>query len=439
MKTFSISNIRNILIYGEYDAFHIEFHALTHEQNFNVHTVSNIGDFTKYLKSGMVHLLILDACIGYKKIKSIMKEITDYSMRNIPIILVVDQETLDEKYEYFDIGITHFYERGQVAYLIDLIQRVDREETYRKSFKDMSIAILDDDRLQLRILKSILNKNGVYDADVYSHPEELLKSTQTYDIYLVDLILPDIDGEIVMYELRKRYEHAVIIGVSSIEKQSTIAKVLAIGANDYLIKPVSASVFMAKLYNFAKNLMLRKENELKTKVLQELASKDGLTSLYNHRYIQELLTKMVKQAQRQGQPLSLMMLDIDDFKLLNDQYGHQYGDHVLSAVAKTLLNSVRESDLVGRYGGEEFMIVLPNTTPVQGMIIADRIKTEVSKLMLEHDISITISGGIAELETNVKQLIYDADCLLYEAKHTGKNKILNAYENINEINAYETC
>lgn len=439
MKTFNISNIRNILIYGDYDNFHIELHALTHEQNFNVHAVVDVGEFTKYLKSGMVHLMIFDAALGFDKIQYISEHISNNSVKNIPIVLVVDQESLDEKYEFFDIGITHFYERGQVAYLIDLIQRIDREETYKKSFKDMSIAILDDDLLQLRILKDILSRNGVYDADTYSHPAELLKSTQTYDIYLIDLILPDIDGEIVMYELRKRYEHAVIIGVSSIEKQSTIAKVLAIGANDYLIKPVSSSVFMAKLYNFAKNLILRKENELKTKVLQELASKDGLTSLYNHRYIQELLSKMVNQAKRHDQPLSLMMLDIDDFKLLNDRYGHQFGDDVLSLIAKTLLHSVRDNDLVGRYGGEEFMIILPNTTTAQGLVIAERIKADVSKITFEHDVSITVSGGIASLKSDVKQLIYDADCLLYDAKHSGKNKILNKYENNDKLNAYETC
>ncbi|MBI9013583.1 MAG: diguanylate cyclase [Clostridiales bacterium] len=439
MDAYNISNIKNILIYGDETNYQLERQALDRSGLFNVRTTSSSDDFYHVLESNIIHLIIFDSKIGSDVIKSLIKEIYYKGITKVPMVLIVDHETIDERYEYFNIGITNFYERGQVSYFVKMIQRIDKEETYRKSFKGMSIAVLDDDKLQLRILKDILDRNGIVDIDLFAHPYELLNSETIYDIYLIDLILPDIDGEIVMYELRKQYENAVIIGISSIEKQSTIAKVLAIGANDYLIKPVNEPVFMAKLYNYGKNLILRKENEMKTKVLQDLAIKDGLTTLYNHRHMQELLEQFVKQAKRYLRPLSLMMLDIDDFKALNDTYGHQFGDEVLARISKVLLQSIREQDIVGRYGGEEFVIILPETTAEQGAIIGQRIQKNISEMVFKYDVNITFSGGIAEFEKNVEQLIFDADHLMYSAKRTGKNRILYLLEEKDYLETYETC
>lgn len=439
MNSLSISNVKNILIYGDESNFQLELQALQLEGSFDVAIVDDEVTFRKYLSTDLVDLIVFDALIGHDHITDMIKQLDQDGIRKVPMILVVDHETIDERYEYFNIGITNFYERGQVSFLVDLIRRIDREETYRKSFKDMSIAILDDDKLQLKILKDILGRNGIYDVDTFEHPEDLLNAPQNYDIYLIDLILPKIDGEIVMYEIRKHHEHAIIIGVSSIEKHSTIAKVLALGANDYLVKPVNASVFMAKLYNYGKNLILRKENEMKTRVLQDLASKDGLTSLYNHRHVHEILNKFVTQAIRHDRPLAVMMLDIDNFKSLNDKHGHQYGDEVLAIISQTLLMSIRDHDIVGRYGGEEFIIILPDTTVQQGMIIGDRIRKKIKDLVFRKGVRVTISGGISQLVTDVEQLIYDADVLLYQAKKSGKDQVLCSDDKKETIDIYESC
>jgi len=439
MQTLNIANIKNILIFGDAAYFDKELLALKKEGLFDVTMVDNRHAFQTHLENTMNHLIIFDGLIGYDNISVLLKDVDSKGITNVPMILVVDEENFDERFEYFNIGITNFYERNQVDYLVDLIRRIDREETYHKSFKEMSIAILDDDRFHLRILNDILERHGIYNVDTFDHPQDLLDAKKVYDIYLIDLILPDVDGEIVMYEIRKRHEYAVIMGISSIEKHSTIAKVLAIGANDYLVKPINASVFMAKLYNYGKSLILRKENESKTKVLQELASKDGLTSLYNHRTIQELLNKQVKFAKRHKKDLSVMMLDIDNFKKLNDQYGHQFGDEVLSNIADVLLDTVREHDIVGRYGGEEFIVVFPNTNDAQGLIIGDRIKRKIESLTFRIDVNVTVSGGIASLTSSLEQLVYDADCLMYHAKSIGKNKIIIKKNTELEIEKYETC
>lgn len=439
MEAYNISNIKNILIFGDEANYQLELQALNLTGLFNIYKTSIAKEFDGVLESNVIHLIIFDLKLGQTTIKNTVKDIYYKGITKVPMMLVLDQETIDEHYDYFSIGITNFYERGQVSYFVEMIQRIDKEETYRKSFKGMSIAILDDDKLQLKILSDILDRNGIMDIDLFAHPYDLLNSNRQYDIYLIDLILPDVDGEIIMYELRKQYEEAIIIGVSSIEKQSTIAKVLAIGANDYLIKPVNEAVFMTKLYSYGKNLILRKENEMKTRVLQDLAIKDGLTSLYNHRHMHELLDKYVKQAKRYNRPLSLMMLDIDNFKKINDIYGHQFGDEVLSQLSSVLLSSIREQDIVGRYGGEEFVIILPETNAENSMATAIRIQENMTKMIFKHDINVTVSGGIAELSNDIELLIYEADLLMYSAKHSGKNNIKYQDDKKEYIESYETC
>jgi diguanylate cyclase (GGDEF)-like protein len=182
--------------------------------------------------------------------------------------------------------------------------------------------------------------------------------------------------------------------------------------------------------------MLLKENEIKKKMLQELAIKDGLTNLYNHKHIHELLDNNIKLSKRYGRPLSLLMFDIDDFKFINDTYGHQFGDVVLSKVANLIKETVRKSDVVGRYGGEEFIVILPETEGFDAMVLANRIRETVMNYHFPNQTQVTVSGGVAQLFTDAEQLIYDADQLLYYAKHHGKNKVEYRSVKYNQTESY---
>ncbi len=153
--------------------------------------------------------------------------------------------------------------------------------------------------------------------------------------------------------------------------------------------------------------------------------KDGLTEIYNHKYIYERLEKEIKLARRYRKTLSVCMFDIDYFKKINDEYGHQIGDQVLKFFSNFLRTELRDTDIIGRYGGEEFVIILPETPILDAYNTAERLRVGIEGMLIEKKIKITVSGGVAELlnEPNALELISKADMLLYIAKRGGRNRV----------------
>ena len=162
--------------------------------------------------------------------------------------------------------------------------------------------------------------------------------------------------------------------------------------------------------------------------LRNLASTDTLTGLHNRRLILKLLTKDLEISTRYNRELSLLMVDIDHFKNINDKYGHQMGDHVLSLIAKKLEDECRQTDLVGRYGGEEFLIILPETNQQAAIELAERVRNEVNGLDIGLSIAISCSIGVTSLikGDSITTLIKRADDALYQAKDQGRNRVVSA-------------
>lgn len=186
----------------------------------------------------------------------------------------------------------------------------------------------------------------------------------------------------------------------------------------------------------------------KIKLFQEtkrLSITDSLTDLYNPRYFYECLDSEIARTNRYGNSFSVILFDIDNFKNINDTYGHQAGDEVLQGLAKILKSGSRETDIVVRYGGEEFIIILPSTSEEETLSLANRIKNTVEEttfvLNNSEKVGITLSGGIASFPQNAstaKSLLYAADLALYSVKASGKNKILCFKEKISEKNIQKT-
>jgi diguanylate cyclase len=176
-----------------------------------------------------------------------------------------------------------------------------------------------------------------------------------------------------------------------------------------------------------KNEELQRANE----ILSQLSITDGLTKLHNHRYFQDHLSREIKRVSRTKAPLSLILLDIDDFKLLNDTHGHAAGDEVLMSLAAIMNDSARESDLIARYGGEEFVILMPNTDLAGAVHLAEKIRMAVEETRLiigdsMKPIEITISLGVALFDGHRREFFAEADRALYQAKAAGKNCVIIA-------------
>jgi two-component system, cell cycle response regulator len=253
-----------------------------------------------------------------------------------------------------------------------------------------------------------------------------------WDLAIVELNLPDLDGAALCEELKanphfeSRY---VIVTLEDGEKEESI-QVLDRGADDIAVKPLSAPELLAKIRAGKRVVDLGKRLMVLNKELEVLSITDGLTKLYNRRYFQDQLLRAFDQSFRYRRPLSVLLVDIDEFKGINDRYGHTVGDRVLEEVSTALAQSARSTDLVARYGGDEFAIVAPETNAADAYQFAERIRRRVASsavveagVRVEVRVSIGVSSAPDDEFRNAMQMIDLADRALYRAKENGRNRV----------------
>ena len=192
----------------------------------------------------------------------------------------------------------------------------------------------------------------------------------------------------------------------------------------YLDKPLVSEEIRQFACALTYQWNLERELERKNKILTKQAINDSLTNIYNHRYIIERLSSEIAEAKRYSLDLSIVMFDVDHFKRINDTYGHQTGDQVLVKISSTIRDSLRQTDIIGRYGGEEFLVILPHTNIEDAYTSAERLGKNIEDLNWDKGFKITISGGlISRKDQSASDLIMKADALLHKAKENGRNRI----------------
>lgn len=288
------------------------------------------------------------------------------------------------------------------------------------------ILVVDDSKLNIKILTGILEQEGF---QVYSANYGLMALGMAHDvkpdIILLDIVMPGIDGFEVCKMLKNDSElkDIPVIMVTSKTNGEDVKKALDLGALDYIKKPLDEWEVIARV----QSALRLKEYQDK---LKEMAVKDSLTGIYNHGLLVELLDKEISKQQRKGYDICFVMIDIDYFKKVNDTYGHAAGDTILKELANILSNSIRKSDIIGRYGGEEFGIILSDIKQVDACQLCERIRQNVENYSFIVDnnlIHVTISIGICYKRANDKmtciQMIKIADNSLYTSKAKGRNRV----------------
>lgn len=321
-------------------------------------------------------------------------------------------------------------------------------------FKTYQALVVDDDDSVLSILESMLDESAGT-IHLASSAEEAL---EIYARTAIDVVLTDVQmGGMTGFDLIKRLKlvnpNVKVIVMTGFDSYESVLKSLQLGAYDYLQKPLTnhAAVLAAiqRAYESAK--LQRDNNDLLVQLtsshnqlaaanrslieanqkLKRLAITDSLTNLYNRRYFDQVIKRELSRRNRYQLAFSVIMIDVDDFKIFNDTHGHDGGDQALKMVARTLLESTRNADIVARYGGEEFIVALPLTAPDQSIILAERARKLIESTCVElkngKKESVKISMGIAGAYKNTdavsaEDIMASADEALYKAKRSGKNR-----------------
>ncbi len=315
---------------------------------------------------------------------------------------------------------------GGAAYFskpVDILALTDRLDalTVKNEFLSFRILIVDDDLITADYYSTILKRGGM-EIRILLNPKDIFSAISEFqpELILMDVYMPDCNGIELAKLIRQesRYLDIPIVFLSSEENFGKQLDAIKSGADDFLTKPIEPTHLISSLTS-------RGERH---RALRSLIMRDGLTQLFNHSAIKEHLSIELSRAQRGGNELALVMIDLDYFKQVNDTYGHPVGDQVIRALSRLLQQRLRRCDMVGRYGGEEFVVVLPSTSRDNAVNVLNKIRDAFSKIRHhgnETEFSCNFSAGVVAMgETkDAEELFRAADAALYRAKKNGRNRI----------------
>ncbi|MDX1442216.1 MAG: diguanylate cyclase [Gammaproteobacteria bacterium] len=349
--------------------------------------------------------------------------------RNIPVILLTSTDDKAVRERAFKAGITEIHSKSDVDALLQRVKIFVNEMGRHISGR---VLYIEDSSVVAHVMIGILDEMEL-EVDHFTSADEAFENFQSvnYDLIISDIMVEgQMSGVGLVTKIRSmdgEKSRVPILAVSGLDDSVRRAELFRLGINDFISKPPVKQEVIARVTNLITNKQLFDQVKMQQQHLYELAMRDHLTGLYNRNSLKEFANKYFSEAARHEYPLSLVLIDLDHFKSINDNHGHLAGDSVLEQVGEMLRNNCREGDFAARFGGEEFLLILPHCDLSSARTKAELIRKEIEQLEPE-GIAITASLGItarprgtaADLETLFKV----ADAAVYEAKHRGRNCII---------------
>lgn len=350
--------------------------------------------------------------------------------KNIPVIALTSTTEKQQRQRFFEAGFTELHSKTEMETLILLVNKLAEEKAQNISGR---VLYVEDSSTVAHVMMKILRKMKL-EVDHFKNAQEALDNFEktNYDVIISDIM---VEGEMSGMGLISRIRsmegdksRVPILAVSGLDDSARRIELFRMGVNDFINKPVIKEEVAARVTNLVTNKQLFDQVKAQQKHLYELAMTDPLTGLFNRNSLTEFANKYFSQAARHDFPLSVIIMDIDHFKQVNDKHGHLTGDTVLELIGSLLKNGCREEDFAARYGGEEFLLILTHCTLDAARDKAEKLRQALEKLK-PAGIPVTGSFGLTARPENkvvsLDDLLRAADTAMYEAKRQGRNQVVS--------------
>lgn len=383
----------------------------------------NTDDFRNAMQSDPNVIVLMDVSFPGNDRGGIhvMKELQQGREVPIPLMFLSSHSEMEIRLEAVRAGCVAYLNKpvdfGALVDMLDKLTSAHEPDAYR-------VLIVDDETHLTNYYAETLKQAGMM-VNVVNNPLMALKPMFEFapDLILIDMYMPGCNGMELAQVIRQinAFVSIPIVFLSGETNQDKQLSALSMGGDDFLTKPIEAQHLVSAVANRIK----------RSTVLRSYMVRDSLTGLLNHTAIKDQLNHELARARRQGKPLSFAMIDIDSFKQVNDNYGHPVGDKVIKSLSRLLKQRLREADMVGRYGGEEFAVILTDTGGLAALGLMDSIREDFSKLQHQANgagFFCTFSCGITATTqlSDSNRMCEATDKQLYLAKHTGRNRVMLA-------------
>ncbi len=388
---------------------------------YEVETFTRLNDLERAVNRAVPAVIIVDALPPHKDTGGLqaIQRIQCERESPLPVIFVAEPISMAHRLEAVRAGgVAHLNKPVDIGAVINKLDLL----TGKRQYEPFRILIIDDYAPQAKYHALILEQAGMITA-IVNDPMQVMRPLVEFspDIILMDMYMPECDGVELARLIRQQEAYVSVPIVFLSTEQDTDKQLSAMkeGADDFLTKPIQAG-------HLVSSVTARAE---RSRILRSFMERDGLTGLFNHTKVKEQLAVELARAKRQNTALAYAMLDIDDFKSINDNYGHAAGDRVIKSLARLLRQRLRTGDIIGRYGGEEFAVILPGTNVQDAFTVLDQLRENF--LGLQHScgdtvFSVSCSCGIATYPefSDISLLSDAADQALYRAKREGKDRVV---------------